>query len=71
MAKSKARKKRDHIYRTTGKDVTKMRGMKPDFSTHERKTKTKREILMKMEKKHKGRSYQYGNDKNAFFYEKR
>ncbi len=55
MAKSKAKKKREHQLRNSGRDVTQSRGLKPDFSTLERTTKTKNETMIKMEKKHKKR----------------
>ena len=53
MAKSKARKKRDHLLRTRGRDVTILRGSQADFSTHERKTLTKSEKLQRNRTKHK------------------
>ncbi|WP_096186045.1 hypothetical protein [Evansella halocellulosilytica] len=55
MGKSTARKKREHILRNSGRDVTKSRGMVYGFSTHERKTKTKHDKIKTMEKKHKKR----------------
>ncbi|GAA0319486.1 hypothetical protein GCM10008967_07520 [Bacillus carboniphilus] len=55
MAKSKARKKRDHIQRTTGRDMTLLRSAQTDFSTHERTTKTKKEAQKRLQNKHKKR----------------
>lgn len=55
MAKSNARKKRDHIQRNTGRDNTLLRGAQTDFSTHERKTKTKKEAQKRLQNKHKKR----------------
>lgn len=52
MANSKAKKKRLKQLRELGKDVT-MQRSQVDFSTHERMTKTKREVLNKQYKKHK------------------
>lgn len=53
MVKSKARKKREHMLRNTGKDAAASRGKAPDFSTHVRKTKSRREELAKLHMKHK------------------
>lgn len=47
MAKSKARKKREHMLRNTGRDAAASRGKAPDFGTHVRKTKSRREELAK------------------------
>lgn len=52
MSESKAKKKRKKLLRQNGLDVTIYRGTVP-FSTHERKTKTKRETIEKEFKKHK------------------
>ena len=52
MAKTKARKTREHMLRNSGKDVTLSRGGS-DFSTHVRKTKTNDERLMRTENKYK------------------
>jgi len=52
MAKTKARKLREHMLRNSGRDVTLVRG-ENDFSTHVRKTKTKRERLKSAENKYK------------------
>ncbi|MEC0685696.1 hypothetical protein P8888_22280, partial [Bacillus haynesii] len=43
MAKSKARKKRENMLRNAGRDAALSRGKAPDFSTHVRKTKSRRE----------------------------
>ncbi len=51
MAKSQAKKKREHRLRNGGRDVLLSRGSTPSFSTHERMTKSKKEILNK--RKHK------------------
>ncbi|KAA0564276.1 hypothetical protein F0342_08800 [Bacillus sp. CH30_1T] len=56
MSKSKARRKRDHILRNTGRDLTKLRSTLPDFSIMERTTKTKKETIAKDQTKHKKRS---------------
>ncbi|MCY8009179.1 hypothetical protein MOJ76_12800 [Bacillus haynesii] len=53
MAKSKARKKREHMLRNTGRDAAASRGKAPDFSTHVRKTKSRRDELAKLHMKHK------------------
>lgn len=52
MAKTKSRKIREQMLRNSGKDVTLSRGGN-DFSTHVRKTKTKRERLESAENKYK------------------
>ena len=52
MAKTKSRKQRDHVLRNSGRDVTLFRNNN-EFSTHERKTKTKREKLDKKVRKYK------------------
>ena len=66
MAKSAAKRKRMHKLRTTGKDVTRLRGGLV-FSLHVRKTKTKQERLQQMEKKHKKHFQGPKPDGNAFF----
>ncbi|MER2262969.1 MAG: hypothetical protein ABS934_13235 [Psychrobacillus sp.] len=68
MAKSHAKKKRLYQLRTTGKDVTAVRNDIP-FSTHVRKTKTKKEKLHHLHNKHK-KHFQPGlyPDGNAFYY---
>ncbi len=67
MAKSNARKKREHLLRNGKRDVTSSRGIQVDFSTHERKTKTKIEKLTKNVTKHKKRTLQdFTQDGNAF-----
>ncbi|MBL3646642.1 hypothetical protein ABZM97_12065 [Bacillus vallismortis] len=45
MAKSRAKKKREHLLRNGGRDVLLSRGSTPSFSTHERMTKSKKEML--------------------------
>ena len=67
MAKSVAKRKRLHQLRTTGKDVTKLRG-EAAFSLHVRKTKTKQERLQQMEKKHKKHFQGPRPDGNAFLF---
>ncbi|WP_243297729.1 hypothetical protein [Bacillus litorisediminis] len=67
MAKSNARKKREHIQRNSGRDVTILRGEQPQFSTHERKTKTKLEIQKTMISKHKKRFLQNQNEDGIAF----
>ncbi|WP_332645655.1 hypothetical protein [Lysinibacillus sp. 54212] len=52
MSNSDAKKKRMKLLRNQQKDVTIQRGV-ADFSTHERKTKTKRESMDKEIKKYK------------------
>ncbi|MGF2615732.1 hypothetical protein FZC84_06585 [Rossellomorea vietnamensis] len=68
MAKSKARKKREHLLRTEGRDVTRLRGNALQFSTHERKTMTKEEKARKSHTKHKKRHLQesYHEDSASF-----
>jgi hypothetical protein len=58
MAKSKARKIRDHQIRNTGRDASIHRSKNPDFSIMVRTTKTKKESLLKEQTKHKKRSLQ-------------
>lgn len=60
MAKSKARKKREHHMRNNGVDVTKLRGVQPDFSTHTRKAPSKQAKLNKEWSKYKGQRYRNG-----------
>ncbi|MEK5232134.1 hypothetical protein MHB42_10210 [Lysinibacillus sp. FSL K6-0232] len=57
MSQSKAKKRRKHIKRTSGKDVEKHR-QSTSFSTHERITKTKREQLEQGHTKYK-KQYQH------------
>jgi len=52
MAKTNSRKKRDQLLRNSGRDVTLFRNGN-EFSTHERKTKTKREKLNSRDSKYK------------------
>lgn len=67
MAKSKAKKQRDHLIRTGKRDVTSSRGPHADFSTHVRKTKTKVETVRKEQIKHKKRFLQdYRDEGDAF-----
>lgn len=68
MAKSMAKRKREHLLRTMGKDVTIMRN-EIDFSTHVRKTKTKKEKLQQQLNKHK-KHFRQGMipGGNAFYY---
>ncbi|RXI96446.1 hypothetical protein DS745_22300 [Anaerobacillus alkaliphilus] len=66
MAKSKAKKQRDHQLRNQKRDVTNSRGIQVDFSTHERKTKTKQEILKKHETKHKRILQEFTHEGDAF-----
>ena len=67
MAKSAAKRKRSHLLRNTGKDVTKLRN-DIDFSTHVRMTKTKKEKLQRSENKYK-KHFQQGlyPDGDAFY----
>lgn len=67
MAKSAAKRKRSHLLRNTGKDVTKLRN-DIDFSTHVRMTKTKKEKLQRNENKYK-KHFQPGlyPDGDAFY----
>lgn len=69
MAKSKARKKREHTLRTEGRDVTCLRAAAGEFSTHERKTMTKDEKARKFHTKHKKRHLQdsYHEDSASLF----
>lgn len=69
MSKSNARKKREHFARNTGYNMAAHRGFMPDFSTHVRKTSTKKEQLEKMNKKHKGKNSfdRYESGKKEFF----
>ncbi len=53
MAKSKAKKWRDHDVRNNKRDATRSRGTVQGFSTHVRQGKTKQDILHRMDKKHK------------------
>ncbi|MEI4790523.1 hypothetical protein WAX46_09555 [Bacillus sp. FJAT-53060] len=64
--KSKAKKKREPIQRQHSRNPELSRGHMPHFSTHERKTKTKQEALMK---KHKGRNaYDCDQEDHKHFY---
>lgn len=53
MAKSNARKKREHLIRNGKLDPASQRGLRPDFSTHTRRTPSKVERLRKTERKYK------------------
>ena len=53
MAKSKARKHREHLVRNGRLDPAVKRGAQPDFSTHERKLPSKLGKRSKQENKHK------------------
>ncbi|MEC2111004.1 hypothetical protein [Bacillus stercoris] len=65
MAKSQAKKKREHRLRNGGRDVSSSRGSTPSFSTHERMTKSKKEILNK--RKHKNPYDHTAVDDKDFF----
>ncbi|MCY7765420.1 hypothetical protein [Bacillus inaquosorum] len=65
MAKSRAKKKREHLLRNGGSDVLLSRGGAPSFSTHERMTKSKKEILNK--KKHRNPYDHTAFDDKGFF----
>lgn len=54
MAKSKAKKMREHLRRNGLRDAVLSRGAAPSFSTHERVTKTKKDRLERI--KHKKRN---------------
>lgn len=47
LAKSEARKQRDHAMRNGKMDATVKRGVNPDFSIHERKTPSRLELMDK------------------------
>ncbi|MGM0846686.1 MAG: hypothetical protein ACQEUT_17050 [Bacillota bacterium] len=68
MTKSKARKKREYLLRTEGRDVTRLRGHHGEFNTHERKTMTKAEKLKKVHTKHKKRHLQDNHHEDGAFY---
>lgn len=68
MAKSRALKKREHRLRNRKGDLTKSRGGYIEISTHERVTKTKQELLVKNETKHKKRSSQHQHVDDGCFY---
>ncbi|TQR19504.1 hypothetical protein [Psychrobacillus vulpis] len=67
MAKSAAKRKREHELRNTGKDVSMLRN-DVDFSTHVRMTKTKKEKLDQQHRKYK-KHFAKGivPDGNAFY----
>lgn len=68
MAKSAAKRKREHHLRNQGKDVTIARN-EVDFSTHVRMTKSKKEQLHQQYSKYK-KHFTKGMipDGNAFYY---
>jgi hypothetical protein len=59
---------RDHLLRNNGKDVSLFRNVQPSFSTHERKTKSKNELLKQIHKKHKKRFLNSSDEKGIVFY---
>lgn len=59
MAKSHARKKREHAIRNGRLNASIMRGSQPDFSTHVRKTPSKIEIERKRMRQEKLHHYHY------------
>ncbi|WP_206427796.1 hypothetical protein [Bacillus sp. FJAT-42376] len=67
MAKSKARKQREHNIRSGGSDPAAWRGAAPDYSMHERKTMTKQEKRKKEYEKHKKRSLHGTGDEGIAF----
>ncbi|SDN10726.1 hypothetical protein SAMN05518871_103311 [Psychrobacillus sp. OK028] len=69
MAKSAAKRKRDHLLRNIGKDVTVARN-EVNFSTHVRMTKSKKEKLQQHYTKYK-KHFTKGTipDGNAFYYD--
>jgi len=69
MAKSDARRKRDHLTRNLGKDVSLARN-EVNFSTHVRMTKSKKEKLQQQYTKYK-KHFTKGQipDRNAFYYD--
>ncbi|MEC1548520.1 hypothetical protein P9D77_09325 [Bacillus rugosus] len=69
MAKSRAKKKRDHLLRNGGRDVLLSRGITSSFSTHERMTKSKKEIFNK--RKHKNPYDHTAVDDKDFFVSKK
>lgn len=68
MAKSAAKRKREHLLRNLGKDVTIARN-EVDFSTHVRMTKSKKGKLQQQYTKYK-KHFTKGiiPDGNAFYY---
>lgn len=66
MSKSNAKKKRLKFLQTRGKDVTQSRNT-TCFSTHERKTKTKKDTLEQKYKKYRKR---YDDSDTSFFLDK-
>lgn len=59
MAKSKAKKLREHLERNTGRNPEAFRGDAGVISTHVRKTPTRSEKLARSENKHKSRMLHY------------
>lgn len=68
MAKSKAKKYRDHIFRTTNRDISSSRGIQVEISTHVRKTKSKKEKWKQDQTKHKKRTLQNYQEGDAFLF---
>ncbi|WP_096439361.1 hypothetical protein [Alteribacter populi] len=68
MAKSRAKKYRDHRERNGIHDVTRSRGNLPHFSTHVRKTKTKQGKWNQLHTKHKKRSLHQRQDEGSFLF---
>lgn len=69
MAKSKARKQREHDERNGKLNPVIRRGERPAFSLHERKTLTKQGREIKQNTKHKKRSlHGYGEEGTAFLF---
>ena len=66
MSKSSAKKKRDKLLQAQGKDVTKSRNS-VCFSTHVRKTNTKRESMNQTFRKYRSR---YDDFDTSFFFVK-
>ncbi|MFJ7826506.1 hypothetical protein [Psychrobacillus sp. NPDC096623] len=69
MAKSAAKRRREHLLRNLGKDVTIARN-EVNFSTHVRMTKSKKEKLQQNYNKYK-KHFTKGTipDGNAFYYD--
>lgn len=67
MAKSNARKRRDHQKRNTGKDVTRWRAEQPSFNIVTRKTRSKQESIQKTSRQEKQRYSQYSNENDSVF----
>lgn len=52
MAKSRAKKQREHLVRNGRRDPALSRGQQPDFSMHERKTPTRSERVDRQYRKY-------------------